>query len=517
MFTFDDTPASKFPRRTAVGVMVLLAGVAAGVATAGPLRYAEDRSPAIVNPLFTTTMAEARLNELMFDGLFADDFELRSTPRLVVAHELSDDKLSMEIRLRSDITWHDGEPFSAHDVVFTIEAMRDPETASTEAARVAWISKATAVDDHTLELKFETEEYAPADKLHFKILPKHHFEGTAIKRSHPFRTRPVGTGPYVLVGFNDDNSVQLQRNVNYHEEVVLDEVILREVADKNYQSKLLLYESLEALVRVLPRDLATLKNDRKVELYPYQTNSWWYLGFNQKYERFQDAKVREAVALMVDKEELLRPIGTGEILTGPFVKSSPFYNHNVEATEPDEERARALLQEAGYAFDGRYFTRNGTPLTIRLATLSNLEVAQDVVINIQSQLQSQGIAVEPIFLGGAEWKQKVWRERDFDMILSQWSFDRNEDVYEQFHSEGSRNFVSYSNPEVDLLLDTAAESGDPQEKRRLLKDVHALVSADRPMVFLWTLDSYAAMRTSVANVMVHPFYFFTWARNWNMK
>jgi len=512
MFTFHDTHSPRNTWRFAACAVLL-----AGVATASPVRYAEDRAPGIVNPLFTTTMGEARLNELVFDGLFSDDYELRSTPRMVVAHELSEDQLSMELRLRSDVTWHDGEPYTAHDVVFTIEAMRNPETASTEAARVSWITKAEATDDHTLQLTFDEPEYAPQDKLHFKILPRHLFTDTAVKRSDTFRTRPVGTGPYVLVGFNDDNSVQLQRNVNYHEDVTLNEIVMREVADKNYQSKLLLYESLEALVRVLPRDLATLQNDRKVELYPYQTNSWWYLGFNHKFERFQSPEIREAVALMVNKEELLAPIGTGEVLTGPFVKSSPFYNHSVEPSTPNEERARELLQAAGYTFDGRYFTKNGHPLTIRLATLSNLEVAQDVVINIQSQLQSQGVAVEPIFLGTAEWKQQVWRERDFDMILSQWSFDRNEDVYEQFHSGGSRNFVSYSNPEVDALLDAAAASADPQEKRKLLKDVHALISVDRPMVFLWTLDSYAAMRTSVANVMVHPFYFFTWARNWTMK
>ena len=88
---------------------------------------------------------------------------------------------------------------------------------------------------------------------------------------------------------------------------------------KSYQAKLLLYESLESLVRVLPRDLAVLQNNRKVELYPYQTNSWWYLGFNLKRHPFDDARVRTALAELVDVDALLDPIGTGETLTGPFV------------------------------------------------------------------------------------------------------------------------------------------------------------------------------------------------------
>ena len=81
---------------------------------------------------------------------------------------------------------------------------------------------------------------------------------------------------------------------------------------------------------------------------------------------------------------------------------------------------------------------SNTMLSIRK---QNLETAQDVVINMQAQLQNQGVLVEPVFLPVAEWKQKVWKDGDFDLILSQWSFDRNEDVYEQFHSRGSRSSI----------------------------------------------------------------------------
>ena len=97
------------------------------------LRYAEDRAPAIVNPLFATTMSEARIDELVFDGLFTDDFELRSQGRLADSFELAQDRMSMVVRLKRDVTWHDGKDFDAEDVVFTIEAYKDPRTASSEA------------------------------------------------------------------------------------------------------------------------------------------------------------------------------------------------------------------------------------------------------------------------------------------------------------------------------------------------------------------------------------------------
>jgi peptide/nickel transport system substrate-binding protein len=487
-------------------------------AHASTFRYAEDRAPAVVNPLFATTLSEARLDELVFEGLFADDQELRSTGRLAESFELAPDRTSMTVHLRRNAMWHDGRPFSADDVVFSIDAYRSAATASTEAGRVTWITGAVAQDPHTVLLTFASPEYAPQDKLHFKILPAHRFSSPDVKRTDTFRTNPVGTGPYRLASFNPDNSVALAKAESHWSPAAIDELVLREISDKAYQAKLLLYESLEALVRVLPRDLATLEADRKVELYPYQTNSWWYLGFNLQRPQYTDPRVREALTKMVDVDGLLAPIGTGDRVSGPFVPSSPFYDHATPMVAHDPDGGAQLLGAAGYAFvGGKWMTPAGTQLTVRLVAPANLETAQDVVINVQSQLQRRGITVEPVFVGAAEWKEQVWRDRGFDLVLSQWSFDRNEDVWEQFHSTGTRNFGGFSDPDVDRLLVESRAATDPQQKKALLRQLHARVAQLRPMIFLFTLDSYAAMNVKVRNVVVHPFYFFTWISGWVMS
>lgn len=496
----------------------LLSLLHASPAEAQTVRYAEDQSPGIVNPLFATTMSEARVNELMFDSLYTDDQDLRTTKNLVAVDELSDDRMSLTLRLRDDVMWHDGTAFSADDVLFTIEAMQDAETLSTEAGRVAFIERVEAASSSTVVLHFAAPELAPQDKLNFKILPAHHFDSPVVTRSDPFRTRPIGTGPYKLQRYNDDNSITFTANTDYRRAVQLPEVVMREVSDKSYQAKLLIYESLEGLVRVLPRDLAVLQNNRSVELYPYQTNSWWYVGFNLEHAPFDDVRVRQALASLMDIDALLAPIGTGEVLSGPFVRSSPFYNHNVRPWSYDDGRAATLLEEAGYArsADG-IWALDGEPLSFTLTAHQTLESAQEVVINLQSQMRGAGVEVEVEFLDEAAWKARIWREREYEAVLSQWSFDRNEDIRDQLHSQGARNFGSYSNPEVDALLDEAQSTTDPQVKKSALRKVHGLAHDDAPMVFLWTLDSYSAVSTRVENVVIHPFYFFTWVHSWRMR
>jgi len=220
-------------------------------ASANPIRYAEDQGPAIINPLFTTTMSEARINELIFEGLYTDNKNLMTSPQLAETLELNEAQTTADITLRQDVYWHDGHPFTAEDVVFTVKTMQNRNTLSTEARQVSWISRIEAQGDHAVRIHFTQPQPNPEDKLFFKILPAHRFQGTTVKRTNPFRTDPIGTGPFQFEQYHDDNSVTLSQWSDYYLSSGISEIIMREVSDKNYQAKLLLYESLEALIRVL--------------------------------------------------------------------------------------------------------------------------------------------------------------------------------------------------------------------------------------------------------------------------
>ena len=512
--------SNNVPKRSRTAALMFTAALSASVAlpaVAGTsLRYAEDQGPGIVQPMFTTSMAEARLNELLFEGLYTDDLELQTVGALAQSATPSQDRRELTVQLRQDRVWHDGTPITADDVVFTVQAMKNPQTLSTEFGRVDWIRSVEAQGPTTVRFVFAKPELRAEDKLYFKVLPRHAFGSTTVKRSDAFRSNPVGSGPYRWSSFNEDGSITLERVADHPSPGRLDQIVMREVSDKAYQAKLLLYESLEALVRVLPRDLAVLQANRAVELYPYQTNSWWYVGFQSAHPALADRRVREAIARAIDVPSLLAPIGTGELLSGPFVRSSPYYNHEVAPWTKDSERTQELMRDAGYAWSEGHWLKSGKPLSLSLVAHKGQESAQEVVINLQSQLAQEGFDLLVTFLDDASWKGQVWRERDFDLVLSQWSFDRNEDIREQFASSGSRNFYGYRSKTTDELLERARTTLDPQEKKDALRQVHRQIHDDLPVLVLWTLDSYCAMNTKVKNVFVHPFYFFTWVNQWRM-
>jgi len=232
---------------------------------------------------------------------------------------------------------------------------------------------------------------------------------------------------------------------------------------------------------------------------------------------FSNGSLREAISLAIDTRKLLAPIGTGKLITGPYVTSSPYYNHTVQPTTPNLERSNMLLQELGYTLVDNYWAKDGKPLTITLSVHKSLLSAQSVAINLQSQFQKAGFRLELQFLEDIDWRNSIWRNSDFDILLSQWSFDRNEDIREQFHSNGTKNFTAYNSQTVDDLLDTAKATRSPQVKKETLREIHRILSEDRPMIFLWTLDSYTAVSNQVEGVTIHPFYYFTWINDWQWR
>lgn len=501
------------------GVALLLFTPIAG---AGPLlRVAEDRLPRGLNPLFAEHLVDLRVGALLFSGLFSEDRFQRTVPVLAASiRPVEGDRRSYRVTLHPSAKWHDGRRVTADDVKFTFEVLRDPKHPVPAAGQIEGIAAITLEASDRFIITFDAPPADPARQLTFPILPAHLFRSGPPTRTHPFRLHPIGSGPYLLERFDTDGTLRLTRHLGYPPgRPEIPRIELREIRDKQIQMEALRFGNLEVVVRVMPRDLPDLERVRRIELHPYQTNSWWYLGFNLTAPPWSDLAMRQALSALIDVDRLLEPIGGGERITGPFVPSSPYYNHRAEIplSRPDPVRARRLLEQAGYARDAQgRIVRQGKPLRLVLAVEKALPVAKEVAVNLEGQLKRAGIDVELKWLDPVGWTEEVVERRAFDLSLSQWSFDRGEVVFDQFHSQGRHNYIGYHNPQIDRWLQRARTEVEPAARRQANQEVHRLVAIDLPYLFLWTLTQYAAFSTEVRNVAIDPFTFFSQVHRWTL-
>jgi peptide/nickel transport system substrate-binding protein len=481
--------------------------------------YAEDELAFTLNPLHESAMAETRLNELLYEGLWGPGYDGTPQPRLADGYEQSADKRVLTVFLRDGLQWSDGEPITAEDVVFTVQAYQNPKTNSPDKSRVSFIKKVEAASKISVRFSFVAAENEPLEKLYFKILPKHRFESPAVERSNPFWFKPTTSGAMKVEG-QDLGTWSLDPNPNAIRRPTIGRVKVREMPDKNQQVSSIGYGYIQAMILVPTQYIAEVERSRNADLIPYQSKSWWYLGMNEKHPELKKLPVRGAVARALDLDEALALIGEGYRISGPFVPSSKYYNHNdsIPLLQKDAAEAGRLLEGAGWKQVDGTWTKGGKPVRLRLFYRAGMgEQGQAVALNLQAQLRRFGFdAADPVAMDKAVWSERVMRDRDYDLVLDSWSFDKNEMVYDLFHSAGTQNFVGYSNRQVDDLLGKAVAENDPVAKVAYMKEVHRVLAQELPYTFLWSLRTYTALRREVESAFVQPFYYFSQFSDWKL-
>jgi peptide/nickel transport system substrate-binding protein len=242
------------------------------------------------------------------------------------------------------------------------------------------------------------------------------------------------------------------------------------------------------------------------------------MAYNHDNGALKDPVVRQAIALAINREELLEAhLGRGDVLSGPFTESSPFYNFEVKVEPQDLDRANQILDQAGYKMAGKVRAKKGKKLDFDFVMDKELASGQQLFLGVQAQLQKIGVTVRPEYVDHARYRDQVFSRKKFDLTMNVWSFEEVEDVYPLFHSKGVMNFINYNNPEVDTLLDTARASHDYKKYKEYMKKLHEVLAKDLPYDFLWSLDVYSGISRKVKNVFIQPYYYFTSFREWELQ
>ena len=464
--------------------------------------------------------ASFEVGSLIYSGLVTRDRDLNLIGELAESWRFSKDCLDLTFQLRRNVRWHDGEPFTAADVVFTYETMIHPKTPTAYREDFRAVESVEAPDPYTVHVRYK-QPYAKAlQSWGLWMLPKHVLEpyvrSGRLREAPQNRSNPVGTGAYRFKEWKPGEKVVLVENPDYFEgRPYISRVVYRIIP-----SQATIFLELKAK-GVDSAGLTALQFKRQTEYpafrkayhkYEYPANAYTYLGFNLKDPRFADRRVRQAFAHAIDKHEIIDGVllGLGREATGPYKPGTWAYNPNVATFAYDMNKARALLAEAGWKeknADG-VLVRNGQPFAFELLTNQGNDERKKVAEILQASLKELGVQVDIRVIEWASLLKEYIKKRRFEAIILGWGIGLDPDQYEIWHSSKTGpdelNHISYANHEVDALLEQGRKSCHQEERKKAYTRLQEILAEDQPIIFLFFRDALPVVSSRVRGIVPSP-------------
>jgi peptide/nickel transport system substrate-binding protein len=426
------------------------------------------------------------------------------SPVLAESWERSPDGRSITFRLR-EASWSDGRPIEAEDVVFTWKAQTSVPW--TDAASKERISNVVALDARTVRFDFDgVYPYQLADAVEGGILPRHVYSRVSFEQwvSHDWSTETVGSGPFLLERHDPGHEIVLRRNPHYYDDArgpLLDRVVVRIVPDVVNLLGQLKAGDVDLLLGVPPRDAQRFSSEPEgpIGLLTYAPPSFEYLGWNCARAPFDDAEVRRAMTLAIDRRALVEDLAYDYAEVGVVPVPSRWWgaSHELEAWPYDPDEARRILRERGFATLGADGKPEGGGSVLELTMLTNAgnQLRQDTLVKVQEQLARIGVRAHVRSLDGRALREQA-AQGDFDVYLGGWTFVGKVPLETLFGSravppEGS-NMVRYASPAVDRDLEQLRQAGAWQDMKPLLDAIQRRIHEDQPYTLLYEREGIAA-------------------------
>ncbi|BBG64877.1 dipeptide-binding ABC transporter, periplasmic substrate-binding component [Hydrogenimonas sp.] len=468
---------------------------------ASTLHLSLGANPSRINPLLATDSASGEISGWIFNGVVKFDKNgsivgdlaeswIFKTPKVVV------------FKLRRGVKWHDGKPFDAEDVVFTYNLLKSPKIFTPYASDFRYVESVRALDPFTLEVRYKEPYFKALSIWMMGILPKHLWEGVEDPMTSDLNRKPVGTGPYRLKSMQNSGDVILEANSDYFEHRPnIDFIHYHFMPDPTTRFLMLKAKKLDM------GSLTPLQRERQLEdsfldyyrIVQMPGRGYTYLGFNLKLPKFRDRRVREAIDMAIDKNELIKILffSHGKVCYGPFMPGTFAFPKKSPKHTYDPERAKALLKEAGYT--------DKKPLEFTISTNANNSTRLYAAQIIQYQLARIGVRVK---IRAMEWQaflNTVVTPRRFEVILLGWSLGLIPDAYALWHSDsdklGGFNLVGYRNERVDRMIERAEKLTDLERVGEIYRKMFNIIAEERPYIFLYIPDSITAVNRKITPIV----------------
>lgn len=464
-----------------------------------------DVDAGTMDPRLARDTSAARMQELLFNGLVSLSPNLEPQPDLATSWEFTS-PTTLVFELRPDVTFHNGEPFTAEDVIYTFTTLLNEELGAPRRSLYTPIESVEALDEHTVQFNL-SQPYAPLlQYLDMGIVP----HGAAAELGLDFGDNPIGTGPFKLESWEKGNQVQLTAFDDYYKgRPNIDRINISVIPDNNVRLIALESGDLDLIHSpVPPQDLARLQDSEDLVVETTNALGYTYLNLNLNNPILEDVRVRKALAHLSDRETISEVIFYGMDTPGEsFLQPNTFYDTDEVTTyEYDPERAIQLLEEAGWTdSDGDGIRdKDGQPLAIELTT--NVDPNRQQILEfLQGEWAQAGIDAS---VRVYEWPSFIADviAGNYDISLIGWLLltDPDRATFLQFHSEGDSNYGSYSNPEVDSLLEQGRSETDPEQRKEIYTELAQIITDEVPYIFLLNQGYVVMHDPDLEGFEVHP-------------
>lgn len=455
------------------------------------INIALGSEPDDLNPLANTGHADYYDLIKVYSGLIKSDKSLQMVPDLAESWTVSPDSKTYTFNLKKGVKWHDGKDFSAEDVKFTYDILRAGEWTSVFPVSVDYgnILNVSIIDPDTVIFTLKDGTVSFQERFSVAILPKHILVDQDLSKTD-FWQKPVGTGPFEFKNWRHGEELLFTANPNYYGDSPKVGVLRYVFVPEEAARKSLLESGEVDAIKIDPRAMTTLQNTRGVKVYSMPSANWYALNLPNKMWPFTDKKVRQAIGYAINKKQILDTIfnGQGEISYGPFRSEDWVYNPNI-SFQYDPEKAKKLLTEAGFKDsngDG-VLERDGKDFKFELIYPSTNPERKDIAIAVKTDLENVGIKVEPVGKSWDEISQELYRSSPIVAAFGS-PFDPDDNNYElwdtKYIGQGWWNPSSYSNPEVDSILDAARTTFDKEQRKKYYQKLQTILAEDQPLAFI---------------------------------
>lgn len=425
------------------------------------------------NPLVSV---DAWTNEIMryvlFTPLIRYGPDLSYQAALAESWELEGDT-AVVFHLRRDVAWHDGRLTTAHDVLFTFERARDPTTGFPNADYFARWTGGEVVDSFTIRFSYAPHADPLAGWPFTPVVPRHVLDTVppARLRQAAYNTGPVGNGPFRFVSYRPADRWVFEANPEYPDGLGgpprLDRLVWRVIPENSAQLTEIRVGEVDLALQPPPGEIRATADREGIRMVRKPSRQFSFIVWNGRRAPLGDARVRRALALAIDRGEILSALrdGLGQPGVGPIAPFHWAFADHLDPLPYAPDSARALLVGAGIRDtdgDGVLELPDGSDFELEFKHYAGTSVSRDVAEAVRADLAAIGVevAARPVELTTL-FADVTSPERRFDMVLLGWSADFRIDLRDLFHSDaldGPYQFGSYVSPEVDSLLDRAGSA-----------------------------------------------------------